>query len=356
MQLATAPDPIALLETMLRIPSYSGQEGELARYLAQAMQALGLRSHIDEAGNAVGERGEGPVQVVLLGHMDTVPGAIPVRREDDLLYGRGAVDAKGPLAAFIMAAAAVEVPERCRLTVIGATEEEAATSKGARFALLSHSPAAVVIGEPSGWEHVTVGYKGRLLIGYRLERGARHSARDDASVIEEAIGFWGWLKGLAEAYNSGRERRFDCLDCAIREMVSGSDGLHEHVRMELALRLPPGFQVESFQQAARQMAGAAQVEFSGLEQAYRADKGNAVARALVRGIRLAGGEPRFSVKTGTSDMNVVGPAWGCPIAAYGPGDAELDHTPHEHISLTEYRRAIEVLRRALQLLLAELAA
>ena len=38
--------------------------------------------------------------IVLLGHMDTVPGDIPIRREGDVLYGRGSVDAKGPLAAF----------------------------------------------------------------------------------------------------------------------------------------------------------------------------------------------------------------------------------------------------------------
>jgi LysW-gamma-L-lysine carboxypeptidase len=57
-----------------------------------------------------------------------------------------------------------------------------------------------------------------------------------------------------------------------------------------------------------------------------------------------GGEPRFKVKTGTSDMNVVGPVWGCPIVAYGPGDSRLDHTPHERIDLAEYRRAISILR------------
>jgi len=53
------------------------------------------------------------------------------------------------------------------------------------------------------------------------------------------------------------------------------------------------------------------------------------------------------VKTGTSDMNVVGPVWHCPIVAYGPGDSNLDHTPHEHILIEEYGRAIAVLTRVL---------
>jgi LysW-gamma-L-lysine carboxypeptidase len=42
-------------------------------------------------------------------------------------------------------------------------------------------------------------------------------------------------------------------------------------------------------------------------------------------------------------MNVVGPAWGCPIVAYGPGDSSLDHTPEERIELAEYLRAVRVL-------------
>jgi LysW-gamma-L-lysine carboxypeptidase len=48
-------------------------------------------------------------------------------------------------------------------------------------------------------------------------------------------------------------------------------------------------------------------------------------------------------------MNVVGPHWpGTPIVAYGPGDSSLDHTPDEHINLSEYLQAIEVLRGVLE--------
>jgi LysW-gamma-L-lysine carboxypeptidase len=61
--------------------------------------------------------------------------------------------------------------------------------------------------------------------------------------------------------------------------------------------------------------------------------------------------PKFKVKTGTSDMNVLAPHWRCPVVAYGPGDSALDHTPHEHISVQEYQQAIAVLTRTLQLLI-----
>jgi LysW-gamma-L-lysine carboxypeptidase len=47
-------------------------------------------------------------------------------------------------------------------------------------------------------------------------------------------------------------------------------------------------------------------------------------------------------------MNVVGPLWNCPIVAYGPGDAALDHTPEEHIVLEEYHQAIAVLANVLR--------
>ena len=47
-------------------------------------------------------------------------------------------------------------------------------------------------------------------------------------------------------------------------------------------------------------------------------------------------------------MNVVGPAWQCPILAYGPGDSALDHTPNEHVNLAEYWQAVQVLAQALR--------
>ncbi|HLQ11267.1 MAG TPA: hypothetical protein VK134_06675, partial [Ktedonobacteraceae bacterium] len=56
----------------------------------------------------------------------------------------------------------------------------------------------------------------------------------------------------------------------------------------------------------------------------------------------------FKYKTGTSDMNVVGPVWGQNILAYGPGDARLDHTPQEHIHIAEYTHAIDVLEFVLR--------
>jgi len=119
----------------------------------------------------------------------------------------------------------------------------------------------------------------------------------------------------------------------------------------VGLRLPPDVDVDALQMAIRELAGEGPgvcLRFHGYEPAYRAQKNTPLVRALLAAIRAEGGRPTFTLKTGTSDMNVVGPAWGCPVVAYGPGDSRLDHTPEEHIVLEEYHRAIAVLRRALE--------
>src|SRR5512139_3606397 len=115
--------------------SPSGQEQRAVEWLVARMKALDYdETFIDDAGNAVGVMGSGEKQVVLLGHIDTVPGEIKVEQCDNLLYGRGAVDAKGPLASFVDAVAKVGRRDDWQFVVVGAVEEER-DSDGARFAV-----------------------------------------------------------------------------------------------------------------------------------------------------------------------------------------------------------------------------
>ena len=87
----------------------------------------------------------------------------------------------------------------------------------------------------------------------------------------------------------------------------------------------------------------------GQEPAWRGGRQNALLRSFLAAIReVTPDRPRFVSKSGTSDMNVVGPAWQCPIAAYGPGDSSLDHAPNEQIRLDEYWQAVLVLETALR--------
>ncbi len=358
-------DPITLLREMVEIESLSGSEGAVAAYIVGRMRELGYdEAFVDAAGNAVGiRRGQGTPSgeshhagdLVLLGHMDTVPGRIPVRIEGGLLYGRGSVDAKGPLATFVMAGAQVTPPPGTRLVVIGATEEEAASSKGAHHAAGAYRPSACIIGEPSNWDAVTLGYKGRLLCDYRLEQGGAHSAGPETAAPELAIAAWNAIAAHAAAFNQGREHLFDQLMPSLRSIRSSSDGITDVVEMTMGFRLGPGFDTDALEAFIRAAAmqglpehARAQVRFRGREVAWQSTRTTPLAWAFNMALREAGVTPRFKVKTGTSDMNVVGPVWNCPIVAYGPGDSKLDHTPNEHLVIEEYLLAIGVLAGVLR--------
>jgi LysW-gamma-L-lysine carboxypeptidase len=342
-------NPVALLEQMLRIPSVSTQESEVVHFLVEQMRALGFHSYVDGAGNAVGELGAGP-EIVLLGHIDTVPGVVPVRVADGKLYGRGSVDAKGPFATFVAAAARLLARGelRARLVLIGAVEEEAASSKGAHYVVDRYAPVACVIGEPSGWDRLTLGYKGRLLAEGRWEQPMSHSAGRDVAVAERAVGFWNALAAYCAGYNAGKSQLFDQLLPSLRAISSGSDGLIDWAALTIGIRLPLDIAPDALADELAQAGAGGQLHFRGGCPAYRGDKNNPLVRAFLKSVRAAGGTPGFLLKTGTSDMNVVGPAWRCPILAYGPGDSSLDHTPDEHIELAEYLHAIDVLAGALQ--------
>ncbi len=345
------PDPIALLEGALRIPSTSGDERAVAEYFVAQMRQLGLESYVDAAGNAVGELGAGPA-IVLLGHIDTVPGDIPVRVEDGRLYGRGAVDAKGPFATFVAAAARLARAGElgARLVLVGAVEEEAASSKGAHYIVDKYAPTACIIGEPSGWERLTLGYKGRLLAEGRWEQPMAHTAGREIAVAERAVAFWNAVAAYCAEQNAGKARLFEQTIPSIRTIVSGSDGLTDWAELTVGLRLPPGVQPGALATELAEHAHGGRLAFRGGCEAYQGDKNNPLVRAFLKGVRAAGGTPGFLLKTGTSDMNVVGPVWRCPILAYGPGDSSLDHTPHEHVEVAEYLRAIDVLEVALRAL------
>ena len=98
---------IELLEEMVSIPSPSTQERELGQWLVTRLRGMGFAAKRDEVGNVIGFWGSGPREVLLLGHMDTVPGFIPVRREGQRLFGRGSVTLLNAYSARLTAAGTV---------------------------------------------------------------------------------------------------------------------------------------------------------------------------------------------------------------------------------------------------------
>jgi len=342
-------DEVALLEGLLKISSPTDHEAEAVNYLVAQMQATGMQAFVDEIGNAVGVCGEGEETIMLLGHIDTVPGFIPVVRDGDKLAGRGAVDAKGPLACFVAATARARLsgPGR-RVVVVGAVGEEG-DSRGAHYLKDKYRPAFTIIGEPSGWEKITLGYKGSAWFEYRGQRKMAHTSAQHESACEAAVSFWNRVTAWAAERNH-LNRMFDQVNPTLRGMSSDSDGFIESAVLKFGVRLPPGLRVDELDAALRGLLAEAELTLLEGVNAYRGEKNTPLVRAFLAGIRQAGGTPSFTVKSGTSDMNVVAPLWGTPIVAYGPGDSALDHTPEEHILISEYQRAIEALAEALSAL------
>ena len=338
---------IDLVHGLVSIPSLSRQEAVASAWLCHQMRAHGFdRALVDDAGNAVGELGDRSARrtIVLLGHIDTVPGNIPVRIEDDLLYGRGSVDAKGPLATFVAAVARFG-SEAARaaglhIVVVGAVEEEAATSKGARFiaarfdGTTERTPDACIIGEPSHWNRVTLAYKGRLLLDLTADQPMAHTAGPDASAASVVVDLWNWVTAHAARTNEGKGKTFDQLTPSLRRFVTGTnDDMHDTVDAQFAWRLPVGFDAAAFRKEIEAWPAHMKTRFTfafrGYEQAWRGDRTNPLVRSFLAGLRShdPGAQLGFVLKTGTSDMNVVAPIWKCPIVASGPGEANININP-----------------------------
>jgi [amino group carrier protein]-lysine/ornithine hydrolase len=346
---ASAAD-IDMIRRLVEIESLSDGERPAVEELVRQMDQRGFATEIDAAGNAIGRIGSGERHVVLLGHIDTVPGRIPVRIEDGVLWGRGSVDAKGPLCTFVAAAALAAPRLNCRVTVVGAVGEERIGSPGAREVAKWPVPDFCVIGEPSSWDALCLGYRGTLSLVYEIEQPSRHTAGPGEPASEQAITFWNAVVAHCDELNAAVEKRtmFTTLTPTLRVMQGGITELVDRAMLSIGLRMPPGIDVEALLTKLHDLATPGRIILDGVQEGYRSPRTSPIVPPFLRAIRAEGGEPRFTVKLGTSDMTIVGPIWQCPILAYGPGDAALDHTPEERLVLDDYARAIRVLAGALE--------
>lgn len=331
-----------LLRAMLSIPSVSGQEMGVATFLSEQMLALGMDSWIDEVGNVHGVVGprDAPT-IIMLGHIDTVPGLVPVCRIGQLQYGRGAVDAKGSMVAMTCAAT---LSQNVRVHVIGAVGEETPGSRGAQHVLRTvDRPAAVVVGEPSGWDGVCIGYKGRVGIAYEIDCPPLHTSSPDPTAAEYALRFsnavLSYLRDISPA--AADAVSFDTAQGALIRFEGGIS----HAEAFITCRVPEGFDFGALERLVRRLPHT-RVRFDETVPAIRRPRHDLVASQLRAAVAAHGGVPKFKLKAGTSDMNTVR-EWNVPIAAYGPGDAHLDHTDDEHLSVSDLHRAISILSMAL---------
>lgn len=133
----------------------------------------------------------------------------------------------------------------------------------------------------------------------------------------------------------------------LTSLTTTSDGLVDRVDGAMHFRLPPGVHPTDLEMTLAGLAQQHGITLTVTErmQAAQSSKRTPLVATLLAAIRRHGGEPRLLRKTGTADFNHLA-QWfpGVPLIAYGPGDAALDHTPDERISLQEFEQSVLILR------------
>jgi [amino group carrier protein]-lysine/ornithine hydrolase len=346
---------------MLEIYSPSGSETELATLILREMKSNGISASLDDAGNVIGRLGnEGP-RVLLCGHMDTVPGRIPVRWDGNSLYGRGAVDAKSSLAAMILGAklAMERAASPIQITVAGVVEEET-TSRGIRALMNEHGQYDLaVFGEPSGVSNMIIGYKGSLKLHFSFHTAGGHSASPwlSTSSYEEASAFWDGFR--REILSNDAQSKFDAVTGCVTNLAAGGPGnnVPSDATVDIDVRIPPTLKSSDLVTQIRRFIsryGAAHervktdLRVDDQTEAFVASSDSTVLSAFRWAIRsIRGGQVALVKKTGTSDMNLFAETQNVPMFAYGPGDSRLDHTGFEHVEISEYLACIDVYANAL---------
>jgi len=185
---------IDFLQQMIRTPSLPGQEGELAALVADQMRGLGYDEvRIDEVGNVLGcIKGQGQAPGLMFNtHLDQVDVGDPAgwphppfggEIHDDRIWGRGAVDIKGPMAAQIFGLARLLAGERPPGDVwVTVVVQEEIGGVGARHLMKTIETPIVVVGEPSR-NILRRGHRGRTELVVHIKGRSVHASVPDKGV------------------------------------------------------------------------------------------------------------------------------------------------------------------------------
>ena len=353
---------VRLLTNLLGIYSPSGKEEDIANFLAGEMKKLGFQVGVDAIGNVIGVVGEGEPTIFLCGHMDTVAGYVPLRVEEGKIYARGAVDAKGPLAAMVMAAAQVaKEPGFKGKVLVASVVEEEATSRGVRYLIHEGIEADYAIfGEPSGVENITIGYKGQIQLKVTLKTQTGHSSTPwlYENALEKAYEVWEQIKNSYPPVEK-QESPFQAVTACLTKISGGraNSVIPFESEIHIDIRIPPQFTstlvfqeiqkvVAQYQANNPKVGVKATVEDS--VEPFEVNKSSPLVHALSASVRKVLSKPATLLrKTGTGDMNILGKAMNLLIVTYGPGDSHLDHTLDEHIIISEYLDSIQIYKETI---------
>jgi len=360
-------DHVQLLQGMLQIYSPSGKEQKLTAFLHEKLVKLGFSNvRTDEAGNVYGEIGSWSPTLLLCGHMDTVTGKIPVKKENNCLHGRGAVDAKSSLAAMIAASSEITpVLKEGRIIVAGVVEEEK-TSKGIHQLLRQKLDVDYAIfGEPSGAKNITFAYKGKVDFKIQCQTASGHVGAQHLleNAAEKGFALWNKIKAACAEFQSPQGVFYSVTPCLTKiSSQRTSGGVLDVCYLDIDFRIPPSVKADVCKRIVEKVITNFQADNPNVSIASKvvdkvlpfvADRTTPLMKALEKAItEVTSEKPKFLRKTGTGDMNIFGAETGIPSATYGPGDSMLSHTKHERIELLEYAKSIQVYKRTIENLLA----
>jgi aspartate kinase len=336
------PDVFALARRLIDIPSISGEEAGIARFLAGYLGDLGYRVALVDAApgrpNLFATTGA-PPRIVLCTHLDTVPPFLGSHDDGEFVTGRGACDSKGILAAQITAAERLRADGVAEVGLLFVVDEEMG-SLGARAAN-AHPRARecryVVVGEPTD-NKLAVGCKGSLRVALRTEGTGGHSAYPErgTSAVD------GLLDVLADVRSGAWPRDAFFGDTSVNIGIIGggtrTNVLATEARADLHFRLVTDADPIK-QLLERTVAGRAGIEYLSVTPP-------------VRLMGMAGFEQ--CVVGFTTDTAHLG-HWGTPLLL-GPGSILDAHTAHEQVAKAELMRGVELYARLVRSLLESVGA
>lgn len=347
---------IELLNKSLKEYTPSRAEASLANLIKdKSIDELGFeKTNIDNVGNVIATKGSGRPVIMLCGHMDTVPGRIPVRMENGYLYGRGASDAKSSLIAMLLAAS--EFPKQRGTIIFAGVVDEEGNATGIKELVRSKSTIDYAIfGEPSGISNITIAYKGRF--AFRLTCDVGTSAHASApwlakNSIEEVYDFWQAIQLEIGRLDSGSDKSSK-VTCSLTEISGGSSHnvTPQKCKITVDIRIPTTNTSRKIQELVASIVKEVSIKknvratyrIEDMTEPFEADHTSPLVRALSLSIiDVCRKRPILLRKTGTGDMNILGNAFRIPVVTYGPGDPHSSHTVDERISIAEYISSIEV--------------
>ncbi|MGB9887447.1 MAG: M20 family metallopeptidase [Moorellales bacterium] len=346
----------AKLRELVAIPSETGQEAALLRYLEEELARYGIpwaRQPVNGDRYNLLLNPQPEPRLLIDVHVDTVPIRLegitcPLREEEDVVYGRGACDAKGSLAAVL---AAVHwwldrpSPPPLPVTVAFTVDEENA-GLGSEVLAQALKPRAALVMEPTELA-VCVAQAGSLVVRLAARGLAVHGSEFEQgqNACSKLLNALARLSSLSFL---GREHpRLGRADYNLRYLHGGAPELvvPAHCEAVVDFRLLPSMDLAAVQQEVEAFWKAAELEGEIVEVAppYEISPeepvvkllGAAMRRALEREPEIAG------IKSWTDAENYH--AVGVPAAVWGPGRLAVAHTPREHIRISELADAAGVL-------------